>query len=401
VGNTFTVANWLSSSSTSIRTNLVDNVVTSRFALAIADSPNPGVATNLNRTVLEVASNATGVAIQNAINSAGNGTVVHVPWGNHGCSSTVVIPGNKSVVLVGDGPGSQFVWNGPGGTGPLLQMPYPSQATLAHLGFDGYRRALPLIQVDGIGSLSARVLLKDCWITSCSLNNVQIGDCPNASVEQQSVSCQYSTTPTANNVVLEGRGKMRWFCTDTGDIPNNFVCTNGGSLYVETQWQEADGSGHVGAKLSGNSAASFVSTKFAINSTQTSTNGIRVADFSGKFLFALSGNLTDWLKCSGSGNGNVWALGGNSLSSLGQPYLTNASTSITLIESMNQWQSSTGTLKLPDKGTANPAWVRSLTAQARSEYPTFLPYPRLAGQTDVLLNRVFVSQGQVNVWVKP
>ena len=396
------MANWLSSSGTSIRSNLVDNVVVARASLSLSNPPNPVAAVNLNRTLIEVATNALGAAIQDAINSAGNGTVIHIPWGDHGCTSTLVIPAGKAVTLVGDGPRSQFSWNGSSGSGPLLQLPYPSQATLTHLQFEGYSRALPLVQIDGIGSQPARVLLKDNWITHATAANLRLGDCPQATVDQFAVSSQYAQTANAVNVLLEGRGKLRWFCVDSGDNMSTFVCTNGGTLYAETTWYEGPGNNNqVYARLSGASTATILSAKMAVNNTGITGNAVQVVNFNGNFLYGLVGNLTDWLKCSGGGSGNVWALGDSSLAPPGQTYLTNTTASVRLVESMNQWLSSNGHLKLADKGSADTTWVRTLTASARSEYPVFFPYARLSTQTDVLMNRVFLNQGQVNVWIKP
>jgi hypothetical protein len=328
--------------------------------------------------------------------------LIHIPWGDHSCTSTLVIPAGKALTLVGDGPRSQFSWNGSSGSGPLLQLPAPSQATLGHVQFEGYNRALPLVQADGIGSQPARVLLKDSWITHGTTANLRLGDCPNAVVDQFAVSSQYAQTAGAVNVLLEGRGKLRWFCVDSGDNMATFVCTNGGTLYAETTWYEGPGNNNqTYARVSGASLATILSGKMAVNDTGITGNAVQVTNFNGNFLFGLMGNMTDWLKCSNGGNGNVWAVGNSSLSSLGQFYLTNTTSSVRMVESIDQWLSSNGHLKCAEKGTADPTWVRSLTALARSEYPVFFPYNRLNSQTDVLLNRVFLDQGQVNLWVKP
>jgi len=402
IGNTFTVGNWLASSGSSIRSNLVDNVIVARSSLSLNNPVNPAVAVNLNRTVIEVSATASGSAIQNAINSASSGTVIHIPWSDHGCGSTVVIPAGKAVTLAGDGARSQLTWNGSSGTGPLLQLPAPSQATLTHMALEGYSRALPLIQVDGIGSQAARVLMKDSWVSHGTIANVRMGDVPNAVVDQYSVSSLYAQTANAVNVLQEGRGKLRWFCVDSGDNMTTFICTNGGTLYAETTWYEGPGNNNqVYARVSGGSSATILSAKMAINNTGITQNAVQVVNFNGNFLFGLVGNMTDWLKCSGGGSGNVWAFGNNSLASLGQPYLTNLTSSVRMVESMNQWLSSDGDLKLADKGTADSGWVRSFAAAARAEYPVFFPYTRVNAQTDVLLNRVFINEGQVNLWVKP
>jgi len=402
VGNSFTVGNWLTSSGTAIRSNLVDNTVVSRASLSLANPPDPAVAVNLNRPLMDLGASDSGVAIQNAINSADNGALIHIPWGDHGCASPVVIAAGKVVTLVGDGPRSQLSWNGASGSGPLLELPAPSQATLAHLGLEGYSRALPLVQVDGVGSQPARVLLKDSWVTHATLANLRLGDCPKATVDQFAVSSQYAQAANAVNVLLEGRGKVRWFCVDSGDNMATFICTNGGTLYAETSYYEGPGNNNqVYARVSGNSTATILSAKMAVNDTGTTSNAVQVTNFNGNFLFGLVGNLTDWLRCSGGGSGNVWALGNSSLSSVGEFYLTNTTSSVRLVASLNQYLSSNGHLKVPDQGSADPSWVRTLVVPARTEYPLFLPYNRLGTQTDVLLNRVFLSEGQVNLWIKP
>jgi hypothetical protein len=87
----------------------------------------------------------TGAAIQQAINlaaaqPAGSRPVVHLPKGQYSVASTLVIPADLPLTVVGDGGhehGTRLVWTGSAGAGPLLRLAGPSRATLRDLQISG------------------------------------------------------------------------------------------------------------------------------------------------------------------------------------------------------------------------------------------------------------------------
>jgi hypothetical protein len=59
------------------------------------------------------------------------------------------------------------------------------------------------------------------------------------------------------------------------------------------------------------------------------------------------------------------------------------------------------TKRYSDIGTADANYTRQMLQQARAEYSDRSPMNRRAGQTDVLVEQVFMKLGQQNLWVTP
>ena len=103
-------------------------------------------------TIIEV-SDFTGAAIQAAIDQAaampaGTNPVVHLKKGSYDVSSTITIPAQIPITIVGDGAsehGSVIAWTGTG-AGPVVWLEGPSRATLRDLSIFGGRAG----GVDGI-----------------------------------------------------------------------------------------------------------------------------------------------------------------------------------------------------------------------------------------------------------
>ena len=78
--------------------------------------------------------------IQEAINRAaaenGNRPVVHIPAGDYSITSTLMIPANTDVQLVGDGYRTRLLGKGLRGA-PVLLLQGPSKATIRELNIDG------------------------------------------------------------------------------------------------------------------------------------------------------------------------------------------------------------------------------------------------------------------------
>ena len=94
-------------------------------------------------TVIEVTS-FNGAAIQAAINQAaampfGSNPVVHLPKGDYSVTSTIIVPSQTPMSIIGDGAsehGSRFNWSGVG-SGPVLSLWGPSRTSLRDLNING------------------------------------------------------------------------------------------------------------------------------------------------------------------------------------------------------------------------------------------------------------------------
>ena len=174
LGNTFTVPNAIQNEDWAYplaapwaRIAEVDTTVVSPSTINTTEPVLPGVEPNLHRPIFEVPVGADAATIQQVINSAaaqnGNRPIVHIPEGIYHIASTITIPANTDIQLVGDG-NTALQWTGTG-SGPILYLPGPTKATLRDFQLDGgYRPYDPHfaagIVVDNIDQPGSHVYLE-------------------------------------------------------------------------------------------------------------------------------------------------------------------------------------------------------------------------------------------------
>jgi hypothetical protein len=420
VGNTNGIANWATfSGGTSVRSNLVDNFVVARATLSYSLPGRPVAATNLNRTVFEMTTSMTSASLQGSINSAGDGSVFHIPSPvlepNHQIylTSTVTIPTSKDVRIVGDGADTVLFWSGASGHA-FFSCPYPSHATFSHLSLVGnYGGAAQLINVSGVGSTPARVYLRDSGGGQPAQANIFMGNCPNTLVDVYGLglgcgTCGPNPATNGDNVVLSGAGKLRYVNADGGGNAISFVSTNGGQLYVENSYNEASNTtGNRLLRLSGGGTVTFLGSKMVENIgsaedfSRATSNGFALANFTGQLAF-LGIQVIDWFNISGATTGSIWIEGDTTFRNPVTPWPIINSTGDTPIQTMNyNFADATGTVRISDTGTASASFTRQMLSQARAEYVDRSPMMRRTSQTDVLLEQVFFQLGTQNLSVTP
>jgi len=155
VGNRWPVAKALQVKG---RLTEFDNQVDPAGVALTAPQPVP-FAARAERPVIEVASGASGAAIQSAIDRAvalnGQRPVVHLPTGNYAVDRTLVIPAGCDVQLVGDGPENATQLQG-GGADPLIRVQGPSHATFRNLLVNAGNGAVGIL-VEGCDQAGGRV----------------------------------------------------------------------------------------------------------------------------------------------------------------------------------------------------------------------------------------------------
>ena len=417
VGNTNTFADWLSiSGGSGLKTNLVDNGVVSRSSLSFPAPALPVPAVNLGRTVVDMPADYTSASLQAAINSAADGTVIHIPWSPTGSlqgylDSTITIPPNTDIRIVGDGPNSRLYWNGPSGI-PMFSLPHPSHATFSHLQLYGSTSGTggADILVSGVGSSPARIYCRDVIMKQGVNAGVRLGDCPNTVIEYFGQGIGEATVAPANgsNIILDGRGTVKLMDVDCDSGTIGYVCTNGGSLYLETHYGEAANtySNRI-FKVGGNSTVTFLCGKAVANIgplgetyDRATSNGYQVVDFTGTFMLADVGEVIDWMNISGATTGNIWISSDTTAQSPVSTWPIINSTSDTPVQTMN-WDAPVVTQRYPDVGTASANYTRQMLQQARAMYSDRSPMNRRPNQTDVLVEQVLMKLGQQNLWVTP
>jgi pectin methylesterase-like acyl-CoA thioesterase len=146
VGNTFTSANTYSLSS-AMNARLVDNRVVSRSEIPAPAAALPPTPAKTTRPIIEVPAGADGQAIQSAIDQAvaqytGRRPIIHLPWSQYVVRSTLVIPPNSDIELLGDNLGqdpygTKLSWGGAATTAPLLQIQGPTHVKLTRFSISG------------------------------------------------------------------------------------------------------------------------------------------------------------------------------------------------------------------------------------------------------------------------
>lgn len=185
IGNRFVVDPYVGGGDGFNRIRRIDDRIVPAGSVAPPPSPPPR-APPLHRDPIVEVSERTGAAIQAAINLAsttlqGRRPVVYLPYGDYAISSTVRIPAESDVVLIGDmgffGPSStRLVWSGPR-EDAVLEVVGPSRAVIRDLSvvadrndgivlseMDGARGLVRLDQVDfnrAAGAISGRALRVD------------------------------------------------------------------------------------------------------------------------------------------------------------------------------------------------------------------------------------------------
>jgi hypothetical protein len=418
VGNTNSISNWLTiSGGTSMRSNLVDNFVVNRASLTFTLPSAPTPATNLHRTIVEMTTNVTASSLQSSINSAADGTVFHVPANvlrtnasqNIDFNSTITVPTNKDIRIVGDGYYTRLTWQGSSG-GTMFAVPHPSHLTFSHVDFEGNDGACgKILSVTGVGSTSARVYLRASNMIRGVAANVYMGDCPNTAIDFSGLSYGATATPPhsgGSNLILGGRGKMRFIQSDGGNNTIGYICTNGGQLYVETSYNEAaDTHGQTLFLVGGNGTITFVDTKLVENIGnddfgRATSNGFAVANLTGQLSFLNCGNMIDWFNITGGTTGLIWINGNTTFNCPVSTFPILNSTNDIPVQTMNYNYNGNGS-RYNNLLSASAAFTRQMLAQARAEYTDRAPMERRTNQTDVLLEQAFFELGTQNLSVMP
>ena len=177
VGNTFTVAAPISFTGPNARSWAQDDQVVPYASVDGTIPTLPPTPVSRNRTVFEIAPGANGAAIQQAIDQAaamtGQRPIVHLPKGRYSVGSTLSIPANADLQLVGDGTNSMLAWAGPAG-GTVLRVNGPSKAVLRDFSTSGNGNAVG-ISIERADQVGARVFL-DNFMSEAPLGTAVLAD---------------------------------------------------------------------------------------------------------------------------------------------------------------------------------------------------------------------------------
>jgi Pectate lyase superfamily protein len=421
LGNTFTVPNaiqnqdWAGNplAESSRRIAEIDTTVVSASTISTTEPTLPGVEPNLHRQIFEVPVGADAATIQRVINSAaaqnGNRPIVHIPEGNYLITSTITIPANTDIQLVGDG-NTKLTWTGTG-SGPLLYLPGPTKATLRDLQLDGgYRPYDPHfaagIVADNIDQPGSVVYL-DKVLTAFGLQTNFLADgLDYTDIEAHDFSHLYQQNlPGSVGVRIVGGPLAAAGAPQTGSVniysglsSNEMLpwyVSGGGKLLVRDVWYEGSPSPAY-LLVTGAATVTMEGLMVAYSLINQSTPTFDINNFKGNATFINNYTTGTWAVSGDGTQARVLGVGLNEATPTTTYFSNNASPAATvgLLQSMNQ--TTLGIAEpTPNTGTLDDTFVKEMFAHTRGEEPrmlTALP----AGVTDLRLFRVYVSNSGTN-----
>ena len=246
VGNSFTVGN--PTVAVNGRLLEIEPIVVSPSTINSAEPVLPPTEPNFHRQVFEVSRTATSTAIQAAINKAalqsGNRPVVHIPAGDHSVTSTLMIPSNTDVQLVGDGYRTRLLGKGLHGA-PVLLLQGPSKATIRELDVDGGDNTEGIV-ASNVDQQGSRVFIHGGMLAGGTKTNLFADGLDFTSVDAEDLGHENQNTGTSIKVVggrsaaagYQQTGAVNIYSGASSGEHLPYDVSNGGTLLVRDVWYE-------------------------------------------------------------------------------------------------------------------------------------------------------------------
>jgi hypothetical protein len=424
IGNTYTNNNTVTCLGTSPDTGAwtssnmnmsVDDKVVAPSEVTYKAPPIPSALPNYARKIFAVSAGASAAQVQQAINSAaaycGQRPVVYLPYGGYFFNTTVTIPANCNLQVVGDGAQTFINWTG-SGSGPVFLLQGPSQAILR----DFYVRAAANngtpasgIVIQNADQPGSRIFLQEPQLIGNSIAGLFVDGLDNAYVElddaqiagagngsaTQGVGLQVIGGPSAQSGnPLGGRTALL-----AGSGNNNFQTlqvSKGGSLIAREFWFE-DLAPATYAAVSDNSMFTLEGSRLAVEGNNGAPS-VQVSNLSCAATFLDNAPDSNFAFTNGN-NGSSWVLGNNfGLSPSFESGITNG---LTGAFSYNRsFNNSQGSIAIADLGdTPSDSFTRTSLAQSRATHPSTISDLQ-SGLTDVRIYRVWINLGSYGIHVE-
>jgi hypothetical protein len=408
VGNTFTKGK--PTVAVNGRLLEIDSNIVSPNTINSANPVLPPTEPNFHRPVLEVPKIATTAYIQSAINSAaaqnGNRPVVHFPAGDHFITSTLVIPANTDMQLVGDGYRTRLLWQG-AGSGPVLLLQGPSKATIRELNVDG-GKVVDGIVASNIDQPGSRVFMHGGIVAGGTTTNLFSDGLDFTRVEAEDFV--HGSQDTGTSVKVLGGHLASAGNPQTGEISIYsggsagehlpYDVSNGGRLLVRDVWYESSPSPAFFHSFGG-AYATLEGLRIALDVNNQPTPGISVENLQGK-VSILNVDDDDRIVVNGNGvDAQVLGLGYVGVTVI--PYFFNAANpaataGLVLSRQVTHWIPGNRSVPTSNQGNSDPAFVKSMLAQTRAAVQQ--PVAGLAsGVTDLRFYRVWVTGSTNNIYL--
>jgi Pectate lyase superfamily protein len=409
VGNTFTTP-------VAIRVNgrltEIDTSIASYNTIGSIEPALPPTEPNLERTVIEVPNGASTAMIQRAINTAairnGQRPIVHLPAGNYSITSTLSVPANSDMQIVGDGYHTRLIWAGASGTS-VLALRGPSKATVRELSIEG-NGLVDGIAADTIDQIGSRVFGQGVVLSSSVQANFFADQLDNTEVEMHDFSHQYTDSSGGPGIGVkvvggpfakEGHprgGMVNLYSGASAGEKLPYELGGGGTLLVRDFWYEGAASPAF-LYASGKGTVTIEGHRISMSTINQTTSAFDINNWSGKASI-VEDLVGDRIMISGNGSGaQVLALGVVSdTPPNGTYFFNNAAPPATAgLVNSREWTNrvwGNATIQTPLAGWTggnDPMFVKSMLGQTRSQQPRFLK-SLAPGVTDLRLYRVYINR---------
>jgi hypothetical protein len=407
IGNTFTVANALGAAGSLLT---IDDRVVAAAAMSPTEPalpPHPPMAT---RPIVEVAADADGAAIQDAIGRAtarlGQQPVVHIPFGHHAVATTIEVPPGD-LQIVGDGYPTVLTSTGRG-VGPVMHVTGPTHATIRDLTIVGGAGADGLV-ADGIDQPNARVRLDRVELRAGVEGNLLVDRLRHAAVDLLDFGHAQSahgasvriagapggtdaSPPTARTVIYSGASS-----------DNSLSYDLSGTTVIRDMWYEGRGAAAF-ARIHSGARVTVQGTRVA-TPADTGPPAITIDNAGGRTSL-INLQIDDRIALATAGPGRVLGLG--LLREFSRaPFVSGPTAGGQVVFALGRQRAerqgllSPGTTLLPNIGETTPDFVRSMLADLRAFVsPASTPTPP-TGSSDLRIERIWCSSSRINLTLRP
>jgi hypothetical protein len=392
----------------------ISDAVVSTSSIKDALPMMPGPLPNYNRTIYDVPQGASGETIQQTIDQAiaennGNRPVVHIPWGQYSVNSTITIPGNSDVQIVGDNMQTIINWNG-STSSPVFALLPPSHATIRNLTINAGSSSAG-IMVEGYDQPGNRIYTNFATEGDAgSSHNLLVNGFDNTLVQMDDFGHGGLSNPSSTSVLVVGGPQskagnappgytglfMGSSCCNTGP---SYSVENGGTIVLTGFWYEQGGTQWL--DLDGGSG-NFIGYEdnIAVDSWGPLTSALpslTANNFAGNLTITNSGIDNSYVNLAGSTPANVLLLADIFNSLVTPPVIanTNTNTNTQAATLYSTWMYGSTGYTVPDEvspGTSRNTLLQNSLAQLASyKDPPIKDLP--SANEDVRLVDVIVNNG--------
>jgi hypothetical protein len=421
MGNTYTSTTPFSVQNETYETNEISGDLTSMSDAVVSTSSikdaipmMPGPLPNYNRTIYDVPQGASGETIQQTIDQAiaennGNRPVVHIPWGQYSVNSTITIPGNSDVQIVGDNMQTVINWNG-STSSPVLALLPPSHVTFRSLTINAGLSSAG-IMVEGNDQPGDRIYTNFAADGDAgSSHNLLVNGFDNTLVQMDDFGHGGLSNPSSTSVLVVGGPQsqagnatpgytglfMGSSCCNTGP---SYRVENGGTIVLKGFWYEQGGTQWL--DLDGGSG-NFIGYEDNIavdswGSVPSALPSLTANNFTGNLTITNSSTQNSYVNLAGSTPANVLLLadGFNSLVTPPVIVKTNTNTNTQAATIYPTWMYGSTGYTVPDEvspGTSRNTLLQNSLAQLASfKDPPIKDLP--STNEDVRIVDVIVNDG--------